>query len=166
VQVKSVPSDDRDICFAAEDTLGKLSKWLRILGFDTVYPAGFAGGSWIHTAEENRILLTRTRHVRDRNTDRKLVFVNSNDPFEQVRELIQILGIVPADTKPFSRCTRCNIQIRQVDRDSVRGRVPDYVWETSTIFQICSRCRRIYWPGSHIKRSYDIIERFFDAESF
>ena len=150
-----------EICFTAEATLGKLSKWLRILGFDTVYQAGVAGESWIDAAGENRILLTRTRQVRERNKDRKLVFINSNDPFEQVKEVIQTLGLVPEDTKPFSRCTRCNILIRQVDKDTVRSHVPDYVWETNMIFQICGRCRRIYWPGSHTQRSHDIIKNLF-----
>lgn len=152
-----------DICFTAETTLGKLAKWLRILGFDTVYQAGVSGDGLPDPAGKNRILLTRTKRVRDRSTDHKLVFINSNDPYEQVREVLQALGIGAADTRPFSRCTRCNILTRQVDKDAVRSRVPDYVWETNSTFQICSRCRRIYWPGSHIQRSYDIIKQFFET---
>jgi len=152
-----------DICFETEATLGKLSKWLRILGFDTVCQAGVSGNGFLDPAGKNRILLTRTKRVRDRGTDNKLVFINSNDPFEQVREVLQALGIGIADTRPFSRCTRCNILTRQVAKDTVRSRVPDYVWETNPTFQICSRCLRIYWPGSHIKRSNEIIERFFDT---
>ncbi|MEE8430852.1 MAG: Mut7-C RNAse domain-containing protein [Candidatus Desulfatibia sp.] len=153
----------KDICFTAETTLGKLAKWLRILGFDTVYQAGVSGDGLPDPAGKNRILLTRTKRVRDRSTDHKLVFINSNDPYEQVREVLQALGIGAADTRPFSRCTRCNILTRQVDKDAVRSRVPDYVWETNSTFQICSRCRRIYWPGSHIQRSYDIIKQFFET---
>lgn len=152
-----------DICFTAETTLGKLAKWLRILGFDTVYQAGVSGDGLPDPAGKNRILLTRTKRVRDRSTDHKLVFINSNDPYEQVREVLQALGIGAADTRPFSRCTRCNILTRQVDKDAVRSRVPAYVWETNSTFQICSRCRRIYWPGSHIQRSYDIIKQFFET---
>lgn len=152
-----------DICFTAETTLGKLAKWLRILGFDTVYQAGVSGDGLPDPAGKNRILLTRTKRVRDRSTDHKLVFINSNDPYEQVREVLQALGIGAADTRPFSRCTRCNILTRQVDKDAVRSRVPYYVWETNSTFQICSRCRRIYWPGSHIQRSYDIIKQFFET---
>lgn len=151
-----------DICFAVETTLGKLAKWLRILGFDTVCQAGVSGDGFVDPAGKNRILLTRTKRVWDRSTDHKLVFINSKDPFEQVREVVQALGIGTADIRPFSRCTRCNILTRQVDKDTVRSRVPDYVWEANPTFQICSRCRRIYWPGSHIQQSNEIIERFFD----
>ena len=152
-----------DIRFTAETTLGKLAKWLRILGFDTVCQAGVSGNGFLDPAGKNRILLTRTKRVRDRGTGNKLVFIKSNDPLEQVREVLQALGIGAADTRPFSRCTRCNILTRPVDKDTVRSRVPDYVWETNPTFQICSRCRRIYWPGSHIERSHGIIERFFDT---
>jgi uncharacterized protein with PIN domain len=153
----------KDICFTAETTLGKLAKWLRILGFDTVCQTGVSGKEFLYPAGKNRILLTRTKKVRDRGTDNKLVFIKSNDPLEQVREVLQTLGIGAADTRPFSRCSRCNILTRQVDKDTVHSCVPDYVWETNHAFQICSRCRRIYWPGSHLKRSNEIIERFFDT---
>ena len=151
-----------DICFEVETTLGKLAKWLRILGFDTVCQTGVSGKGLPDPAGKNRILLTRTKRVRDRGIDNKLVFINSNDPFEQVREVLQALSIGAADTRPFSRCSRCNILTRQVDKDTVHSCVPDYVWETNPTFQICSRCRRIYWPGSHIERSHGIIERFFE----
>lgn len=152
-----------DICFIAETTLGKLAKWLRILGFDTVCRAGVCGERFINSTGENRILLTRTKKVHGRGKGRKLVFIKSNDPSEQVREVLQVLGIGAADIRPFSRCIRCNILTRQVNKNTVRSRVPDYVWETNPTFQVCSRCRRIYWPGSHIERSHSIIERFFDT---
>jgi len=153
--------EPNDICFAAETTLGKLAKWLRILGFDTDYQSGVAAKRFIDAAREKRILLTRTRQVRDQNIDRKLVFITANDPFEQVKEVIQVLGIGLADIRPFSRCTCCNFLTRPVDRDSVQGRVPDYVWETHAEFKSCSGCGRIYWAGSHIKRSHDVIKKFF-----
>jgi len=153
----------KDICFEAETTLGKLAKWLRILGFDTVCQADVSGKGFPDPAGKHRILLTRTKRVRDRGTDNQLVFINSNDPFDQVREVLQTLGLGAADIRPFSRCTRCNILTRQIDKYTVRSRVPDYIWETNPNFQICNRCRRIYWPGSHLKRSYDIIKQFFET---
>ncbi|MBU0987206.1 MAG: Mut7-C RNAse domain-containing protein [Proteobacteria bacterium] len=151
-----------DICFTAAAMLGKLAKWLRILGFDTVYDAHAANGRFNGQDDAKRILLTRAKRVRDRKTNRDVLFITSNDPFEQVKEVLQSLGVDPDHIRPFSRCIRCNIAIRAIDKDAVRGRVPDYVWETHVSFQICRRCRRIYWPGSHAKRSFDIIERFFD----
>jgi uncharacterized protein with PIN domain len=152
----------RKICFAAEPTLGKLAKWLRILGFDTSCAPGLSTKKTMDLGEKNRILLTRTERVRDVNLPQECIFITSNNPFEQLRQVIDTLGIVYTDTHPFSRCIRCNTRIHAVDKDSVRGNVPDFVWQTRDIFQICGRCQRIYWPGSHTERSHDIIMSLFD----
>jgi hypothetical protein len=150
----------KEHCFAAEKTLGKLAKWLRILGFDTFYAPDISGKQLIN-AGKKRILLTRTQRNQEMKISGECIFIASNDPYEQLREVIQALGITMKDIGPFSRCIRCNALIRRVDKDSVRGMVPDYVWETHDTFRMCIICRRIYWPGSHIRRSLDIIERLF-----
>ena len=155
-------NNESEICFAAEPTLGKLAKWLRILGFDTSYEPGFSTKKTMDSGRKNRILLTRTERVRDGKLPQEFIFITPNIPFEQLREVIDTLGIIYTDTRPFSRCIRCNTRIQPVDKDSVRGDVPDFIWQTRDIFQICGRCRRIYWPGSHTERSHDIIMRLFD----
>jgi uncharacterized protein with PIN domain len=151
-----------DICFAAEPTLGKLAKWLRILGFDTSYEPGFSVEKAMDSGRKKRILLTRTERVRNGKLSQEFIFISSNHPFEQLKEVIHTLGIVYTDTRPFSRCIRCNTRIQPVDKDSVQGNVPDYIWQTCDMFQKCGRCRRIYWPGSHTERSRDIMMRLFD----
>ncbi len=151
-----------EICFAAEPTLGKLAKWLRILGFDTSYEPGFSTKKNMDSGRKNRILLIRTERVRDGKLPQEFIFITSNNPFEQLREVIDTLGIIYTDTRPFSRCIRCNPRIQPVDQDAVRGNGPDFIWQPRDIFQICGQCRRIYWPGSHTERSHDIIMRLFD----
>jgi uncharacterized protein len=151
-----------EICFAAEPTLGKLAKWLRILGFDTSCVPGLSTKKNMDSGRKNRILLTRTERVRDGKLPQEYIFITSNNSFEQLRQVIATLGIIYTDTHPFSRCIRCNTRIQPVDKDSVRGNVPDFIWQTRDSFQICGRCRRIYWPGSHTQRSHDIIMRLFD----
>jgi len=146
--------------FAVENTLGKLAKWLRILGFDAFYQTDLSAEKLMDMGT-GRIVLTRTARIRGTNASRKLIFITSDNPFEQVREVLETLGIEPKDVLPFSRCVRCNTMIRKVDKDSIRKRVPDYVWETHDAFRSCSQCGRIYWPGSHTQRSRDIIKRLF-----
>ena len=155
-------NSESEICFAAESTLGKLAKWLRILGFDTFYEPGVSAVKFIDIKFKNRILITRTERLRDGKLSKKLIFVTSNNPFEQLREVINTLGIVYEDTRPFSICIRCNTRIEHVDKDSVQGKVPDFIWGTHDTFQACSQCRRIYWPGSHMERSHDLIMKLFD----
>ena len=147
-----------ELRFTAEMTLGKLSKWLRILGFDTVYEANVTGEKLIYAAR-GRILLTRTKRIRNMKTAKECIFISSNHPFEQLRDVVLKLGIAKEDIRPFSRCTQCNTSIRLVEKNDVRGKVPDYIWETRDTFHTCNQCRRIYWSGSHIRRSRDILKR-------
>jgi uncharacterized protein with PIN domain len=148
-----------EIRFTAEMTLGKLAKWLRILGFDTICAVNVTGEKLIDKARD-RILLTRTKRIRNMKIEKECIFITSNHPFEQLREVILMKGIAKEDIRPFSRCIRCNTSIRRVEKNAaVRGKVPDYIWETQDTFHTCSHCRRIYWSGSHIQRSRDIINR-------
>ena len=146
--------------FAVENTLGKLAKWLRVLGFDTFYQPDLSAEKLMEIGS-GRILLTRTARTRNRNISRKLLFLTSNHPFDQLRAVLETLGIAQKDVRPFSRCVRCNTMIQKVDKNSIRKMVPDYVWETHDAFYSCSQCGRIYWPGSHTQRSRDIIKRLF-----
>jgi uncharacterized protein with PIN domain len=151
---------ERKIRFAAEMTLGKLAKWLRMLGFDTVYWGKTAGEEWIDSFE-NRILLTRTKRIRDMKSVIERIFITSDHPFEQVREVVFALDIVKEDIHLFSRCIQCNAPTRSIEKNEIRGKVPDYIWATQETFRTCPHCRRIYWSGSHTQRSRDIIEKIF-----
>lgn len=151
------------ISFAAEKTLGKLSKWLRILGFDALYDPEVNGGEFFDNVQTGRILLTRTRRVQEKYGSPSLIFIHANDPFDQLREVINVLGLTFEDIRPFSRCIACNVPIEPVEKESVRNMVPDYVWDTQENFQQCGRCRKIYWPGSHTRRSMGRIQRLFES---
>jgi len=147
-----------EINFAAEKTLGKLAKWLRILGFDTIYDLDI-----INPDESGRILLTRTKRIKDEYTSDKLIFIESDKPFKQLQEVVKALGIVKKDIKTFTRCIRCNTEIRTIDKNSIRSVVPDYVWESQDSFKACIECKRIYWQGSHTKRSMELIKKLFES---
>jgi uncharacterized protein with PIN domain len=145
--------------FIAESTLGKLAKWLRILGFDTLYEPHVPGREPVDTREGRRIFLTRTKRVAIREDSHNLIFITSNHPFDQLKEVIQALEIKAEDIQTFSRCIRCNTTIREIGRNDVQGKVPDYVWESHDTFHTCDQCRRIFWSGSHIEHSIEIIKR-------
>jgi uncharacterized protein with PIN domain len=151
-----------NLCFAAEKTLGKLAKWLRILGFDTLYESDFPNSSLLDLSDPERILLTRTQIIREKISSPNLIFITSDHPFEQLKEVIEALDLKRTDTRPFSRCLRCNTPIEPIDKDSVRNDVPDYIWETHNAFQVCIKCRKIFWPGSHTKRSMNLIKELFE----
>jgi uncharacterized protein len=147
-----------DIRFLAEKTLGRLVTWLRILGFDTVCDTDkpeIAGNA------ETRIRLTRTQQVAKTLRNERMIFIISNDPVEQLRQVIEHLDIAEQDIQPFSRCLRCNTRTEEIEKDAVKGSVPDYIFEIHDRFRACRRCEKIYWPGSHTARSLDKIRKLF-----
>ena len=147
--------------FAADSSLGKLAKWLRILGFDALYVAGRPGKSLFSFAKEKRVLLTRSTALRDANPGLDLMFIRADNPREQVRKVVRETPIFFSDVRPFSRCIRCNLPLVEIARQDVRGQVPDYVYETETSFRRCPGCRRVYWPGTHSERAAGRIRELF-----
>ena len=148
-------------CFAAERTLGKLAKWLRLLGFDTIFEAQNAGDIYSNGLQSQRIVLTRTKSVHASYGTRQHVFIRSDHVRNQLTQVIDELDIVFKDTRPFSRCLNCNVEILEIEKDAVFGHVPDYIWETHDFFQTCPECKRIFWPGSHTDHSLKRIKELF-----
>ncbi len=153
-----------DLCFAADRTLGKLAKWLRILGFDTLYESDASGKQFHEQLAPKRIVLTRIEKNRQAFAARRLIFITSDQPMSQLRQVIAETGITENDVRLFSRCLRCNGPIDPVDKEEVHGMVPDYIWETHNKFQACRRCERIYWQGTHWQRSRERVKWLFHTD--
>jgi uncharacterized protein with PIN domain len=139
--------------------LGKLAKWLRLLGFDTLYSNHVSDEEFLTLAEEGRVLLTRnTTLIKDIEPSKGLL-VQDNDPKIQLKQVLDLLGLEPDPEKFFTRCTLCNGVLEGVDPMDVSGRVPEYVWTAHDKFSECRNCGRIYWPGSHLKGSEREIQK-------
>jgi uncharacterized protein len=134
--------------FAVDRMLGRLARWLRVLGYDVAYGSHLGGRTLVACARrERRLLLTRdTRLLRDPQLPPHL-FITSDDFRAQLR---QVAASVPIGTgAPFARCLDCNRVLEEVPRDSARDRVPAYVWDTTAHFLSCPHCHRLYWPATH-----------------
>ena len=149
--------------FAVDRSLGSLSKWLRILGFDAVYEPDVSTGEFYRQIDGGRILVTRTRKIQKAFFNRDQVFIEFNSLQKQLKQVVGHLDIQPTDVHPFSRCIHCNLPTDQVAREDVFGLVPDYIWETHEKFNSCRQCQRIYWSGSHTERSLDRIKQLFES---
>jgi hypothetical protein len=141
--------------------LGKLAKWLRILGFDTVYFSGGDRSELMRMArEESRVLLTRDTLLISRKGLPPYIFIQSDYPKEQLREVSRCYDIFQA-YNAFSICSACNTPIKPISKVHLEGKIPEYIYTQHTKFSHCPRCGRIYWPGSHYgtmkKRLDDLI---------
>lgn len=153
--------DEATVRFALDSSLGSLAKWLRILGFDSVYVPGIPSKLSLFYGTEDRIILTRTRRIQDQNPGRHLLFIRHNDLRDQLIQVISDLKLDFSDVKPFSRCIRCNSPVHEISKEQIRSFVPDYVYEKGYSFNKCPACERIYWAGSHFQRVTDIVTEIF-----
>jgi uncharacterized protein len=134
--------------FAVDRMLGRLARWLRILGHDVAYGPHLGGRGLVACARaEGRIILTRdTRLVRVRHLPPH-VFIASDHFREQLRQLAREL---PLGGPAFlARCLDCNRVLDEAPRAAVQGRVPPYVLATADRFHVCAGCGRVYWPATH-----------------
>ena len=139
--------------FIVDRTLGKLARKLRVLGFDVAY----RGGGNLEEATraaltEGRLLLTRSRRMREKVKGLNIFIVEANDPPEQVREVLAKLNLQPTPCRFFSRCLLCNESLLAIPKEEVEERVPDFIYRVYDSFHVCPRCQRIYWPGTHFLR--------------
>ncbi len=148
------------VTFLADETLGKLVTWLRVLGYDTTVWKGRSGRDFLrHAARENRCALTRRRDLAQRQFSGTLVVIRADRLDRQLAELIESSAISPDPPQFFSRCLKCNERLKDVGGDEVRGRVPAYVAETNEAFRACPRCGRIFWPGTHRARMEEALRK-------
>lgn len=161
MQASIVEQPCAELRFTAGPSLGKLARWLRILGFDTCYAAGLSAAQFAALTDSGRMLLTRTRLVQDLLAAEGVVFIRDDDPFRQLTQVLRQLGIQRRQVRLFTRCLRCNRPVQALARDAAYTNVPDYVWETHTRFSTCPQCGGIYWQGSHRRRCLEILEKLF-----
>jgi uncharacterized protein with PIN domain len=146
--------------FAADRTLGRLARWLRLLGADVLRDPSLDAAQMLRRARaEERTLLTRDKRLR---TAHDAFYVASNNFRAQLREVMARFHLDPQPAM-LSRCSRCNGELRKTDRDAVRRRVPPFVYASQNDFAACDRCGHIYWRATHperIMRELDAILSF------
>lgn len=141
--------------FLADSMLGRLAKWLRILGYDTRYRRVHTGDP-VRAAEGEGRLLTRREELKNRPG---VVFIRSDHVGEQLRQLTEEGWIRPDPERAFRRCPVCNSPLEGADPESARDRVPDYVFHRHAPgLRRCPVCGRHFWPGSHRERMHAQLE--------
>jgi uncharacterized protein with PIN domain len=149
-------------CFILDNHLGKLAKYLRILGVDTLYENNYHDNQLEQIAVEyTRILLTRDRQLLMRKTIRYGYAVHSLIPDEQMIEVIRRFGLTKL-LNPFHRCLQCNTTLDSVPKEDILPRLEPLTKKYFHEFHICSKCDRVYWKGSHYDRMVKLISKLVE----
>lgn len=141
--------------FIVDSMLGKLAKWLRILGFDARSRHISSQRQVSEWMTEGFIVVTRNRRW---GSQHPVVQLDTDDPMEQLQQVIRICGIRRDEATPLGRCILCNELLDLISREEALGKVPDFIYETHVRFHRCPCCRKIYWYGSHPRRIMDRLE--------
>ena len=150
--------------FIVDSNVGKLAKWLRMLGYDAVFFEGEDDAYMIDRAlKESRVILTRDTQVMKRGVITsgrlKAILIDSDQPEPQVRQVIDTLHI-DFQSRPFTVCLECNNPLEERDQEEVKERVPPYVFQTQVQYVECPTCHRIYWRGTHWQAMTKKLEKF------
>jgi len=144
--------------FLAGPPLGRLARWLRILGFDCQYQteSEMNGDGDTSKYAEDHLILTRRTDAKGSN----VIFIGEDRVESQLRVLNQLIPIKDR-IQPFSRCIECNVPLKSISKDEARSIVPEYIYLTQEDFKICPQCGRVFWPGTHRNRMEIKIKEIF-----
>jgi uncharacterized protein len=145
--------------FAADAMLGRLARWLRVLGYDTLYDIRVEDPVLVQLArEEDRILLTRDRHLLRELRPPRAHEVRQDDPMQQLRDVVGTLAL-PPPAQLFTRCLLCNAQLRELAAAEALPLLPEGGLGIEGPVRRCPTCGRLYWDGSHVRRMRAALER-------
>jgi uncharacterized protein len=153
------PKPLRRTRFVADVHLGRLARYLRLLGFDTLYSAQYNDPELVQISTlERRILLTRDLGLLKNKAVTRGYRLRSANPELQAAEIVRAFCL-EKEVRPFTRCMSCNSVLTHVDRSEVVDRVPQRVFKRLRVFMQCPGCGRIYWRGTHFKRLEELARR-------
>ncbi len=148
----------RQTRFVLDVHLGRLARYLRMLGFDARYRNDYADPEIVRLAHaERRIILTRDLGLLKHGAGTHGYFVRATDPHAQLREVVAAFDL-HAQFSPFTRCLACNGTLVPAPEQAVRALVPPRVQDEHDAFLQCRQCRKVYWPGSHYDRMAAMID--------
>lgn len=151
------PAPLREVRFVLDVHLGRLARYLRMLGFDARWRNDAPDEELARcSAAEHRILLTRDSGLLKRRIVSHGYRVREADPRRQLAEVVRRLDLTRA-IAPFRRCLCCNALLEAVRKEDVADALPPRVRERHGAFRRCPSCGRVYWAGSHHRKMERLI---------
>jgi len=154
----------REPRFVVDVNLGKLARWLRLLGFDTLYRNDFADPEVVRLGvDECRIVLTRDRRLLHHRQLTHGYWVRAVDPEAQIAEVVQRFQLESA-AAPLCRCLDCDGLLEPVGKAAVAHRLEPGTRRHYDEFHQCRGCAKVYWRGPHVRRLVTAAEHVLDRD--
>ncbi len=152
--------------FVVDANVGKLGRWLRMMGYDTLFINDIDDARLVAIGlREKRVLLTKDTQIMLRRvvTSGKLkaLLIKDDDVKTQLRQVVETMKL--NRRRQFTRCLECNEPLVPRSKDDVRDLVPPYVFKTQSHYVQCPACHRIYWRGTHWQRMNHELEMFMEV---
>jgi uncharacterized protein with PIN domain len=137
--------------FVVDCMLGKLAKWLKILGFDALFFSKIEDDELLDLArKENRILLTKDTGLIQRAKDIPTLFLESENWKDQIQQVLDHFHL-REKVAPHTRCIDCNVALKDLPKKNAENLVSSFVFEKAESFALCPICGRVFWRGTHFK---------------
>jgi hypothetical protein len=137
--------------FIVDCMLGKLAKWLKILGFDALFFSKIEDDELLAIArKEGRILLTKDTGLIQQAKDVETLFLESEEWRDQVQQVLEHFNL-REKVNPHTRCIDCNVVLKNLPKKNAKNLVSAFVFDKADSFALCPNCSRVFWQGTHFK---------------
>jgi uncharacterized protein with PIN domain len=148
----------REPKFILDVHLGTLARYLRLLGFDTLYRNNLEDQEIINISlADQRIILTRDLLILKNGKVTHGYFVRETAPLKQIREIVRRFDLKD-QLNPFHRCLKCNGIIEKVEKTIIESKLKPNTRKAFQEFYQCRTCKKVYWKGSHYERMMKVVE--------
>lgn len=156
-----------ELRFIVDNNVGKLAKWLRVMGYDALFFEGEDDTMIRRALAEDRIVLTKDRQIMKRRVvtkgKLKALLLLEDDPWKQLQRVVRQLKL-DYKKRAFSLCLECNSPLVSQKKEEVKDLVPPFVFQTQSQFMQCPHCGRIYWRGTHWQAMSQELEALLKEE--
>lgn len=157
------PQPLREPRFVLDVHLGRLARYLRLIGLDSLYRNDYSDEHIVRlSVDERRTILTRDRGILKRSAVTHGYWLRHTAPREQLAEVVRVFDLWNR-ISPFRRCMECNGELRKVDRIDVIDRIPPGAARDFDAFSECTECGRVYWRGSHYDRLASLVRELLQG---
>jgi uncharacterized protein with PIN domain len=138
--------------FVSDGHLGRLTRNLRLLGFDVAYDQKADDRQLLDVmTHDKRALLTRDRRLLMHSVVQHGYCPRSQNADEQTIEVIRRFNLMNL-VAPFTRCLRCNAPLEDATKADIIEELEPLTRIYYEEFRRCPGCKQIYWSGSHFSK--------------